>query len=56
MHQLRVDDAYVKGFMQAERTFLYQMVFDTRTRRMRPLTEYPQGEDLGDLGYAGEKV
>ncbi len=56
MHQLKVDREYVTGFVRAERTFLYQLVFDTRTRRMRPLTEYPSGEDLGDLSFAGEMI
>ena len=32
MPQLKVDRAYVEGFIQAEKTFLYQLVFDTRYR------------------------
>ncbi len=53
MSSLSVTSDYVEGFMRAENTFLYQLVFDPRSRRLRPLNEYPDGEDLGDLSYAG---
>lgn len=56
MPQLDVTPEYVNGFIQADRTFLYQVVFDIQSRKLRPLTPYPkdigQG-DMGDLSYAG---
>ncbi len=53
MSLLNVTQDYIEGFIRAENTFLYQLVFDLRSRRLRPLNEYPDGEDLGDLSYAG---
>ncbi|TRY62949.1 hypothetical protein TCAL_00424 [Tigriopus californicus] len=56
MPQLDVTPDYINGFIQADRTFLYQVVFDVKTRKLQPLTPYPvdsgQG-DMGDLSYAG---
>ena len=56
MHQINVSQDYVRGFIQANRTFLYQLVFDPRERRLRPLNDYPDNERLGDLSFAGAFV
>lgn len=50
---VEITDEYIDGFIQAENTFLYQLVFDTRKRMLIPLNPYP--EDLGpkDLPFAG---
>ena len=56
MHQINVSQEYVRGFIQADRTFLYQLVFDPRERRLRPLNDYPENERLGDLSFAGAFV
>ena len=56
MHQINVSQEYVRGFIQANRTFLYQLVFDPRERRLRPLNDYPENERLGDLSFAGAFV
>jgi exonuclease-1 len=48
-----VSKEYVDGFLQANRTFKYQLVFDPRSRRLRPLNDYPVNERLGDLSFAG---
>lgn len=51
--QVEITDEYIAGFIQAENTFLYQLVFDTKKRMLIPLNPYP--EDLGpkDLPFAG---
>ena len=48
-----VTDEYVEAFIRADRTFLYQLVFDPLTRKLVPLT--PLTDDLADedLIYAG---
>ncbi|ODM93528.1 Exonuclease 1 [Orchesella cincta] len=48
-----VPEGYIDGFIQAENTFLYQLVFDTITRTVIPLTPYPDTVNPEDLGYAG---
>jgi exonuclease-1 len=45
MSALEVTDTYVRGFLQANETFLYQLVFDPKTRELRPLNDYPEGVD-----------
>jgi len=48
---------YVQGFLQAEKTFLYQLVYDPRRRRLRPLTEYPKGcAGATEFPYAGQEM
>ena len=46
--------------LQADKTFLYQLVFDPRTRKLRPLEDYPDDAffDKGteDLSFAGKYV
>jgi len=48
-----VTEEYVKGFIRAENTFLYQLVFDPISRRLIPLTPYPADIDRKELDYAG---
>ena len=40
MHQLNVTSEYIDGFIQADQTFMYQLVFDPRSRKLRPLNDY----------------
>lgn len=55
---IEVSKEYIDGFIQANRTFLYQLVFDPKTRKLRPLNDYPEHEDLEslDLSYAGTMI
>ena len=48
MASLEVTEEYVKGFIQADNTFLYQLVYDPRKRELRPLTDYPAGVSKAD--------
>ena len=48
MGSLEVTEEYIKGFIQADNTFLYQLVFDPRTRELRPLIDYPAGVNKVD--------
>ncbi|CAL8126035.1 unnamed protein product [Orchesella dallaii] len=48
-----VPEGYIEGFIQAENTFLYQLVFDTISREVVPLTPYPVTVDPEELEYAG---
>lgn len=56
MHQLVVTQEYIQGFIQAHQTFLYQIVFDPRERKSRPLNDYPDGLDANKLTFAGERL
>ena len=59
MPKLSVSDEYVEGFVQANQTFLYQIVFDTKTKRFRPLNDYPANEDASlpeKLDFAGSLI
>jgi len=56
MSQVTVTDEYVEGFIRADNTFLYQLVFDPRRRQLIPLNPYPKNQDLGNLSYAGEVI
>ncbi|XP_064600916.1 exonuclease 1-like [Liolophura sinensis] len=51
--KIAVSDEYIKGFIQANNTFLYQLAFDPRERKLVPLTPYPTGMDQKELQYAG---
>ncbi|CAJ0557845.1 unnamed protein product, partial [Mesorhabditis spiculigera] len=44
MPKLRVTNEFIEDFIQAENTFLHQVVFDPRARKQRPLTPYPESE------------
>ncbi|CAG0919738.1 unnamed protein product [Notodromas monacha] len=45
---------YTEKFQEAENTFLYQLVFDPETRKLRPLMDYPDGKCYVDFPYAGD--
>lgn len=51
---IRVPDEYVEGFVKANNTFLYQLVFDPRSRKVVPLNPYPDNIDPASLSYAGQ--
>lgn len=51
--KIAVSDEYIKGFIQANNTFLYQLAFDPIERRLLPLTPYPPGVDHKEFQYAG---
>ena len=45
---------YIEGFVKADNTFLYQLVFDPLTRAQCPLNPYPPEIDENELDYAGQ--
>ncbi|KAH9487687.1 Rad2 nuclease [Bulinus truncatus] len=51
---LTVPDDYVEGFIRADNTFLYQLVFDPLTRKLCPLNPYPPEINPKELDYAGQ--
>lgn len=53
MGHLQVTDDYVRGFVNADLTFLHQVVFDPIARTMRPLNDYPEGVTSEDMPFAG---
>ncbi|XP_062863341.1 exonuclease 1 [Trichomycterus rosablanca] len=53
---ISVPDEYVEGFVKANNTFLYQLVFDPVRRKVVPLNPYPENIDPAALGYAGVNV
>ncbi|CAL8298138.1 unnamed protein product [Merluccius merluccius] len=48
-----VPEEYLQGFVKADNTFLYQLVFDPLRRKVVPLNPYPDHLDPGTLDYAG---
>ncbi|XP_072906639.1 exonuclease 1 [Hemitrygon akajei] len=48
-----VPDEYIDGFIRANNTFLYQLVFDPLKRKLVPLNNYSDGVDPKSLDYAG---
>lgn len=50
---LVVPEEYIEGFIRANNTFLYQLVFDPVRRKVLPLNPYPEHIDLATLSYAG---
>ena len=52
--EVTVPDKYIEDFIQAENTFLYQLVFDPLTRTVCPLTPYPPEINEDELHYAGQ--
>ncbi|XP_078085697.1 exonuclease 1 [Mustelus asterias] len=48
-----VTEEYIDGFIRANNTFLYQLVFDPLKRKLVPLNAYSDGVDPGTLDYAG---
>merc|ERR1711983_372471 len=56
MHQLNVTSEYIEGFVQANQTFLYQLVFDPKNRVLRPLNDYPEELNAKKLPFCGEML
>ncbi|XP_071530955.1 uncharacterized protein [Panulirus ornatus] len=56
MPQLEVTQEYRDGFIKARNTFLYQLVFDPIDRILRPLNDYPDGNEAEDFPYAGKFI
>lgn len=50
---LTVPEDYLEGFVRANNTFLYQLVFDPVRREVVPLNPYPAHLDVKTLSYAG---
>lgn len=48
-----VPEEYLQGFVKANNTFLYQLVFDPLQRKVVPLNPYPEDLDRSTLSYAG---
>ena len=51
--QVQVTQEYIDGFVKANETFLYQLVFDPKSRKMRPIHDYPSGLNANVLPYCG---
>ena len=56
MRSLPVTAEYRAGVLRAEETFLYQLVFDPRSRRLVSLTPYPPGRSADDYPFAGAPI
>ncbi|XP_059504664.1 exonuclease 1 isoform X2 [Stegostoma tigrinum] len=50
---LTVTEEYIDGFIRANNTFLYQLVFDPLKRKLVPLNAYSDNVDPETLDYAG---
>lgn len=50
---ITVPDEYLEGFIKANNTFLYQLVFDPIKRKVVPLNPYSEDIDPATLSYAG---
>lgn len=53
---ITVPEDYIKGFIRANNTFLYQLVFDPVKRKLIPLNAYEDDIDPETLSYAGQYV
>ncbi|XP_072285749.1 exonuclease 1 isoform X2 [Pyxicephalus adspersus] len=53
---ITVPDGYTDGFIRANNTFLYQLVFDPVNRKLVPLNPYEDGIDPKELSYAGPNM
>ena len=53
---ITVTTDYINDFIKANRTFLYQLVFDPRSKTLQPLNKYENHIDASDLPYCGEIV
>lgn len=51
---ITVPEDYIKGFIRANNTFLYQLVFDPIERKLIPLNAYEDDIDPETLSYAGQ--
>uniref|UniRef100_A0A8C3VI13 Exonuclease 1 n=1 Tax=Catagonus wagneri TaxID=51154 RepID=A0A8C3VI13_9CETA len=53
---ITVPEDYIKGFIRANNTFLYQLVFDPINRKLIPLNAYEDDIDPETLSYAGRYI
>ncbi|XP_066092473.1 exonuclease 1 isoform X2 [Saccopteryx bilineata] len=53
---ITVSEDYIKGFIRANNTFLYQLVFDPVKRKLTPLNDYRDDIDPETLSYAGQYI
>ncbi|XP_036913377.1 exonuclease 1 [Sturnira hondurensis] len=53
---ITVPEDYIKGFIRANNTFLYQLVFDPIRRKLIPLNDYGDDVDPETLSYAGRYI
>ncbi|XP_019065965.1 exonuclease 1 isoform X2 [Fukomys damarensis] len=53
---ITVPEDYIKGFIRANNTFLYQLVFDPVKRKLVPLNAYEDDIDPETLTYAGQYI
>ncbi|XP_077142471.1 exonuclease 1 isoform X2 [Ranitomeya variabilis] len=53
---ITVPDDYIEGFIRADNTFLYQLVFDPVKRKLVPLNPYENGINPKELTYAGPNL
>ncbi|XP_077470169.1 exonuclease 1 [Stigmatopora argus] len=53
---LIVPQEYIEGFVKANQTFLYQLVFDPVNRKLVPLNPYENDINPASLSYAGAPV
>ncbi|XP_061173371.1 exonuclease 1-like [Saccostrea echinata] len=53
---LTVPEEYIEGFIRANNTFLYQLVYDPIQRRLRPLNSYEEGLNAKQMHYAGALI
>lgn len=51
---ISVSEEYIQGFIRANNTFLYQLVFDPVRRKLVPLNAYEDDIDPETLVYAGK--
>ncbi|XP_067391854.1 exonuclease 1 isoform X2 [Emydura macquarii macquarii] len=53
---ITVSEEYIEGFIRANNTFLYQLVFDPVKRKLVPLNAYDDSIDPETLLYAGPHI
>ncbi|KAE8584986.1 hypothetical protein XENTR_v10021185 [Xenopus tropicalis] len=53
---ITVPDGYIEGFLRANNTFLYQLVFDPVERKLIPLNPYGDDVNPEELSYAGPNM
>uniref|UniRef100_T1J9L4 Exonuclease 1 n=1 Tax=Strigamia maritima TaxID=126957 RepID=T1J9L4_STRMM len=53
MPQLTVTEEYKNGFHRAINTYLYQLAFDPRSKKLVPINPYPDDVSPSDFDYAG---
>lgn len=51
---LEIPETYLVKFVEAENTFLHQIVFDPKLRKRVPLTPYPRDACSLDYPYCGK--